>query len=490
MDTENRKSALAGALLQEKSVEAHASLSLPNGQSEPATPEAELSRTAETPEVFTVLVGTGQNGRTLVAQEASHPAGFVMTPNQVTNDFIAQGREEALGLWIWLQQPDQMSYVTAKGKSNPAKFAVPQPLTQKEILERYPKMMSPKKLGKLLTQIKEVTGLYVDVFRDDFTGRQLRTYSPGKRCGATTRTYVNLSPGDTVGTSSDVDLGLVKYSKTKGDPKAEETKVEETRVSGITGSSQVAIVTRPEYVASANPPAPRTRSSAPLGSPDVSNEGESYAQTGRVVGQTERVVGQNRPITIEKTQGITTSPLAKEVPKEVQTDIQQHLHQEVQSRATSSTLASESQLECVKANIEKTAWIWFELLGISGYGEMTKPQATAVINANSNKNEELLSQFKTLQNKKLREKKEKEKEEYFQGIDQQVNDEQVLKELRLYGQEIPALPRGLSRDQKVEQVIGRAALENDPGLQPSDRFARLMELREIVSTSQLQGVAK
>jgi len=438
---------------------------------------------AETPEVFTVLVGTGQNGRTLVAQEASHPAGFVMTPNQVTNDFIAQGREEALGLWIWLQQPNQMSYVTAKGKSNPAKFAVPQPLTQKEILERYPKRMSPKKLGKLLTQIGEVTGLYVDVFRDDFTGRQLRTYSPGKRCGATTRTYVNLSPGDTVGTSSDVDLWLVKYSKTKGDPKAEETKVEETRVSGITGSSQVAIVTRPEYVASANPPAPRTRSSAPLGSPDVSNEGESYAQTGRVV-------GQNRPITIEKTQGITTSPLAKEVLKEVQTDIQQHLHQEVQSRPTSSTLATESQLECVEANIKKNAGIWFELLGISGYGEMTRRQATDVINANSNKNEELLSQFTTLKNKKRKEKVEKDKEEYFQVIGQQVNDEQELRELRLYGQEIPALPRGLSGEQKNQQASGRAALEANPGLQPSDRFARLMELREIVSTSQLQGVAK
>jgi hypothetical protein len=383
-----------------------------------------------------------------------------------------------------------MRYGTGKGKSNPAKFAVAQPMTREELVERYPKRMSPKKLRELLTQIEEVTGLYVDEFKDEYTGRPVRTYSPGKRCGATARTYVNLSPGDTVGTTSDVDLGLVKYSKTKGDPKAEETKVEETRVSGITGSSQVAIVTRPEYVASANPPAPRTRSSAHLGSPDVSNEGESYAQTGRVVGQTERVVGQNRPITIEKTQGITTSPLAKEVLKEVQTDIQQHLHQEVQSHATFSTLASESQLVCVKANIEKKEWIWFELLGISGYGEMTKRQATDVINAYSKKNEELLSQFTTLKNKKHKEKLEKDKEKYQQLEDQQVNDDQVLRELRLYGQKTPAPPQGLSKEQRIQQAAGKKALEDDPGLQPSDRFARLMELREIVSTSQLQGVAK
>ena len=478
MDTQNRKSAPARALLQEKSVEAHASSSLLNGHSEPATPEAELSRTAETPEVFTVLVGTGQNGRTLVAQEASHPTGFVMVSHQVANDFIAQGREEALGLWTWLQQPEQMSYVTGKGKNNPAKFAVPQPMTQAEILDRYPKKMSPKRLRGLLDQIEEVTGLYVDIYKDEHTGRQTRTYSPGKRCGGTTRTYVNLSPGDRVGTSADVDLGLVRYSKTKA-----KSLAEEVQVSGITGISQVAIVDRPEYVESANPPAPRTRSSALLGSPEVSSVGESYAQIGRVV-------GQNRPVTIEKTQGITTSPLAKEVLKEVQTDIQQHLHQEVQSSATSNTLATERQLLNVKANIKKSDWLWFEFLGISGYEEMTRPQASSILNAYTKVDPELLAKFTTFRKNKELEAKEKAVETFRLGTAQAVNDEQVQKELLLYGQEIPALPRGLSGEQRLQYGIGRAALQNDPGLQPSDRFARLMELREIVSTPQLQGVAK
>ena len=478
MDIENRKSALAGALLQEKSVEAHASSSLLNGHSEPATPEAELSRTAETPEVFTVLVGTGQNARTLVAQEASHPTGFVMAPNQVTNDFIAQGREAALALWLWLQEPEQMRYVTGKGKNNPAKFAAPQPMTQEEILDRYPKKMNRKRLRELLDQIEEVTGLYVDEYRDEYTGRPTRTYSPGKRCGATTRTYVNLSPGDTVGTSADVDLGLVRYSKTKA-----KSLAEEVQVSGITGISQVAIVDRPEYVESANPPAPRTRSSALLGSPEVSSVGESYAQIGRVV-------GRNRPVTIEKTQGITTSPLAKEVLKEVQTDIQQHLHQEVQSSATSSTLATEKQLLSVKANIKKFDWLWFEFLGISGYKEMTMPQASSIINAYSKVDPELRDEFETFRKNKQLEAKEKAVETWRLGKDQEVKDEQVQRELRLYGKEIPAHPRGLSGEQKLQYSKGRAALEDDPGLQPSVRFARLMELREIVSTPQLQGVAK
>ena len=478
MDTENRKSAPARALLQEKSVEAHASSSLLNGHSEPATPEVELSRKAETPEVFTVLVGTGQNGRTLVAQEASHPTGFVMTPDQVANDFIALGREAALALWIWLQQHGQMRYATGKGKNNPAKFAVPQPMTQEQILDLYPGKMSLKRLRGLLDQIEEVTGLYVDIYKDEHTGRQTRTYSPGKRCGATTRTYVNLSPGDTVGTSADVDLGLVRYSKTKA-----KSLAEEVQVSGITGISQVAIVDRPEYVESANPPAPRTRSSALLGSPEVSSVGESYAQIGRVV-------GRNRPVTIEKTQGITTNPLAKEVLKEVQTDIQQHLHQEVQSSATSNTLATEKQLLHVKANIKKIDWLWFEFLGISGYKEMTMPQASSIINAYANKDPELLAKFTTFRKNKEREAKEKEVETFRLGKDQEVNDEQVQRELRLYGQEIPASPRNLSGEQKMRYITGKAALEDDPELQPSDRFARLMELREIVSTPQLQGVAK
>jgi len=480
--TTNRKSAPGRALIQENSLEAHASLTLPDDYSKSGTPGEGSSSNDEKPLEYSILVGLGQNGRTLVALEASDPVGFVMAPHEVTDAFMERGFEQALALWIWLQKPGQAHYVKAKGK-NPAKWVCAESLTHAEILERYPKQgRSRKWLSDRLKEIEQVTGLYIDEHQDDYTGRSSRAYYPGKMCRGRNETYLGLTPGEIVGTSKDQDLGLVTYASTKQvEPKPSTWSQRPVSVSTISGASKVSSVVRSAFVTGVNPPPPSTASSAPLAqpgvtqaSPDVSNGVGGMYPNGYTTPALE-------PLVIEDCES-----------KEVLKEIHKELHQESHHTINPNLLATETQLEFVKGNIAGDEEIWFEVLGISVLDEMTKPQASRILDAGSGKNPELKAQVQALKASRSKERQEREQALSQDKYKSQGDLEQELEEIRTWGRVLPPSPvlRILKGSAKWDYLNARTAIKNDPELQPEERFARLEELQAVSLASQLQSVAK
>jgi len=480
--TTNRKSAPGRALIQENSLEAHASITLPNDYSKSGTPGEGSSSIDEKPLEYSVLIGWGQNGRTLVALEASEPTRFVMTPDSVHNDFVEQGFDQALSLWIWFQQIGQAHYVKAKGKK-PARWVCAESLTHAEILERYPrKERSRKWLSDRLKEIEHVTGLLIATHKDDFTGRTSRAYYPGKMTRGRNETYLGLTPGEVVGTSNDKDLGLVTYASTKQtEPKPSTWSQRPVSVSTINGASKVSSVVRSDFVTGVNPPPPQTTSTATLGQresakthPDVSNGVGGMYPNGYTAPALE-------PLVIEDCES-----------KEVLKDIHKELHQESHHTINPNLLATETQLEFVKGNIAGDEEIWFEVLGISGLDEMTKPQASRILDAGSGKNKELKEQVQALKASRARERQEREQALAQDKYKSQGDREQELEEIRTWGRVLPGSPilRILKGSARQDYLNARKAIASDPELQPVERFARLEELQAVSLASQLQSVAK
>ena len=480
--TTNRKSALAGALIQENSLEAHASTTLPDDYSKSGTPGEGSSSNDEKTLEYSVLIGAGQSGRTLVAFEASEPTRFVMTPDSVHNAFAERGFDQACLLWIWFQQIGQAHYLTAKGK-NPAKWVCAESLTHAEILERYPrKGRSRKWLSDRLKEIDQVTGLYIETHKDEYTGRTSRAYYPGKMTRGGNATYLGLTPGEVVGTSKDKDLGLVTYASTKRtEPKPSTWSQRPVSVSTINGASKVSSVVRSDFVTGVNPPPPQTASTATWGqresaktSPDVSNGVGGMYPNGYTTPALE-------PLVIEDCES-----------KEVLKEIHKELHQESHHTINPKLLATETQLDFVKANIAGDEAIWFEVLGISGLDEMTKPQASRILDAGSGKNPELKAQVLALKASRGKARLDQERALAQDKYKSQGDLEQDLEEIRIWGRVLPPSPvlRTLKGSAKRDFINARSAIRNDPGLQPEERFARLEELQAVSLASQLHSVAK
>jgi len=178
--------------------------------------------------------------------------------------------------------------------------------------------------------------------------------------------------------------------------------------------------------------------------------------------------------------------------KEVQTDIQTDIHQETRHTINPSLLATETQLDFVKGNIAGDEEIWFEVLGISGLDEMTKPQASRILDAGSGKNPELKAQVQALKASRSKERLDQERALAQDKYKSQVELEGELEEIRIWGRPLPPSPvlRLLKGSARQDYINARTALRNDPELQPGERYARLEQLQEVSLASQLQSVAK
>jgi hypothetical protein len=155
-------------------------------------------------------------------------------------------------------------------------------------------------------------------------------------------------------------------------------------------------------------------------------------------------------------------------------------------------LATETQLEFVKGNIAGDEAIWFEVLGISGLDEMTKPQASRVLDAGSGNNPELKARVQALKASRGKDRLDQERALAQDKYKSQGDLEQDLEEIRIWGRVLPPSPvlRTLKGSAKRDFINARSAIRNDPELQPEERFARLKELEAVSLASQLHSVAK